>query len=123
MSLEKDTAHRAVHNLRNFRNRVLLRQLFKVPNIFVSPTPAHRHTPLKLESESWEKAARSYPFGTGACVSEVAAPARLAMQLGPPYRMATAVAGGFRQVTATRFDRSKLVRSTPISGTSGNDEG
>ena len=43
MGLENDTAHRSIHNLCNFRNRVTLRQLLKVLNIFVSPTPAHRN--------------------------------------------------------------------------------
>ena len=41
---------------------------------------------------------------------------RLAMQLGPPYRMAMAVACGFRQATATCFGGSELFWSTTVGG-------
>jgi hypothetical protein len=121
MGLEDDAAHRSIHNLRNFRNRVSLRQLFKS-----RISSSVQRLPIDLlhyntGSEVGKKRKVPIPSAPRILCPGSAAPARLAMQPGPPHRMAMAVARGFCQVTATRFDCSELVRSTPPSGTSGND--
>ena len=80
MGLENNTAHRSVHNFRNFWNGVSLRQFSKVPNIFVSPTLTHRLAPPQIRNSELGKNWKvPCPFGTAPDVSNVspmAAPPR-----------------------------------------------